>query len=209
MKTKLFSIAVLLLCCLAGGCTNPWMEKILEPLFLNYNVGDSGPGGGIIFYDKGNSSDGWRYLEASPASWNSYDPYNGFNSHEGTPLSWASGGIDVPGTGTGIGTGKKNTALILAANPGSHIAAHACVTYRGGGKSDWFLPSRDELNELYNQRAVVGYPAFSNLTYWSSSQYDAADAWVQIFIAASGEVEGSQEHYGKNSALNVRPIRAF
>jgi len=204
MKTKLYSIAALVILVACARCGNPFFPSA-------YSVGDSGPGGGIIFYDKGRFTDGWRYLEASPVEWISYDYYTGFNYHEGAPLSWASGGIDVPGTGTGIGAGKKNTALILAANPGSHIAAHACVYYRGGGKSDWFLPSKDELNELYKQRDIVGYyliPATS-LTYWSSSQYDSNYVWVQAFIDASGEVSGSQDHLGKTISINVRPIRAF
>lgn len=43
----------------------------------SYKVGDTGPAGGIVFYDKGDNSDGWQYLEAAPpefeftSNWNS------------------------------------------------------------------------------------------------------------------------------------------
>jgi len=43
----------------------------------NYKVGDTGPAGGIVFYDKGDNSNGWQYLEAAPkefeftTNWNS------------------------------------------------------------------------------------------------------------------------------------------
>ena len=108
-----------------------------------YVIGDTGPAGGIVFYDKWNSSDGWRYLEAAPADME-------------TPLRWVAQSYgdnwrsfpDVAGTGTEIGTGKQNTALILAVDADAP-AAKACADYRGGGFSDWFLPSRDELFMMY------------------------------------------------------------
>jgi len=207
MKTKLYLIAALVILVACAGCGNPFFPSA-------YSVGDSGPGGGIIFYDKGRFTDGWRYLEASPAYWSSPDySYSGGYYYD-TTLSWAAAGysIDV-GTGTGIGAGKKNTALMFAANPVANTAAQACVYYRGGGKSDWFLPSKDELNELYKQRDIVGYYTYpysgSNTTYWSSSQYDVNGAWFQVFIDLYGEVDGSQDIIGKSTVFYVRPIRAF
>ena len=58
-------------------------------------------------------------------------------------------------TGIEIGTGKANTAAILAVNVIAP-AAKACNDYNGGGKSDWFLPSRDELNEMYKVKTRLG-----------------------------------------------------
>jgi len=125
-------------------------------LIINYKIGDTGPGGGIVFYDKGSVSDGWRFLEAAPAN-------------QGTWLAWASSGYtntNIAGTGTAIGTGKANTAAILAVDVNAP-AAKECADYRGGGLSDWFLPSRDELNEMYQARShFVNIPG----DLWSSSQ---------------------------------------
>ena len=63
-------------------------------------------------------------------------------------------------------------------NTGSY-AAKLCRDYRGGGFSDWYLPAKDELNLLYAQKSLVG--GFVNEIYWSSSEFDTGDAWVQDF----------------------------
>jgi hypothetical protein len=66
--------------------------------------------------------------------------------------------------------------------------------------SDWFLPSQDELNQLYLQRATVGFVAG---LYWSSSEAGAASAWYQDFT------DGYQGGGSKASTYYVRPVRAF
>jgi hypothetical protein len=69
------------------------------------------------------------------------------------------------------------------------------------GYSDWFLPSKDELNQLYLQKNVVG--GFANYFYWSSSEYNYYKAWGQDFSA------GYQGYDGKGNPSNVRAVRAF
>ena len=204
MKTKLYSIAALVILVTCAGCGNPFFPAA-------YKVGDRGPGDGIIFYDKGRFTDGWRYLEAAPVEWESYSYSYGYYYGYTSVLTWTISGflIDIA-TGTGIGTGKKNTALILNEDPGWN-AAQACIDYRGGGKSDWFLPSRDELNELYKQIDVVDYYPFGySITFWSSSQYNADNAWVQAFTDGLGRADGSQGPSNKGvTSFYVRPIRSF
>jgi hypothetical protein len=74
--------------------------------------------------------------------------------------------------------------------------------YTLNGFSDWFLPSKDELNELYLQKAVVG--GFTIFAYWSSSEVDAIYAWAHIFD------NGKQDSVDKAvPALGVRAVRAF
>ncbi|MDR0456327.1 MAG: hypothetical protein LBH20_06560, partial [Treponema sp.] len=107
-----------------------------------YKIGDIGPAGGIVFYDKGNYSgkaDDWRYLEAAPADTEFI-------------AEWGSFGINVSGTGQAIGSGKSNTQLIaerLRTLGESKCAAQLCVKMDYNGFTDWFLPSKDELDLMY------------------------------------------------------------
>jgi hypothetical protein len=156
-------------------------------------LGNTGPGGGKVFYVNEANATGSRYLEAAPNTWNggAADP----------PLAW-SGNINTSvGTSTAIGTGSANTTAIIADSATANRAATAARAYAGGGLTNWFLPSQDELAQLYTQRAVVG--GFAADDYWSSSQSAAGDAWTQDFV------NGTQNTDGKGSTLNVRPVRAF
>lgn len=67
--------------------------------------------------------------------------------------------------------------------------------------SGWRLPTKDELNQLYSQKTVVG--GFAYYPYWSSSDYDSYYAWTQNFS------NGLQYHSTKNSQYPVRAVRAF
>ena len=160
-----------------------------------YELGDGGPGGGIIFYksEEGFMVTGYdiaHYLEAAPV-----DAF-------AKELMWASSDffdyfIDV--LGTEIGRGRDNTNGILAVDADAP-AARACVDYAGGGKTDWFLPSIDELYQLYLQKNIVG--DFSTDCYWSSSEYASDYVWVQYF-------DRTRYYSSKNSKGRVRAIRAF
>jgi len=188
--------------CTYNGCDE------LSDIELTLSIGDNGPAGGKIFYvadglEKrtlgftvtGAGSFTAYYLEAAP--------YN-----QGTSLAWASSDYtttDIAGTGTAIGTGKENTRLILAIDANAP-AAKACADYRNGGKSDWFLPSRGELNEMCEARNHIGI-----LTgyFWSSSQVDSNSARLLYWYSAgiSSTVGGS--HTSKDKNNTARPVRAF
>ena len=70
-----------------------------------------------------------------------------------------------------------------------------------GGFSDWYLPDKWELNELYKHKSVVG--GFADNFYWSSTEDGAAGAWFQGFI------DGAQYQIGKSDGGRVRAVRAF
>jgi hypothetical protein len=152
-----------------------------------YTVGGPGPGGGIVFYDKGNSNGGWRYLEAAPAS-------------AEFKAEWGLYQISVSGTNTGTGSGKRNTEIV-AARGGA--AAQRCAALTTGGYRDWFLPSKDELGLMYRNLKTRGLGGFSNSWYWSSSEYDSTLAWVQSFS------DGVRGNYYKTTTVSVRAVRAF
>jgi hypothetical protein len=80
-------------------------------------------------------------------------------------------------------------------------AIQVAADYANNSKTDWHLPSKDELEVLYAQRNTVG--GFSTSAYWSSSEYTGSNAWYQIFYG------GDQNNFGKDYILYVRPVRAF
>ena len=157
------------------------------------SIGDIGPAGGRIFYDKGEYSDGWRYLEASPMDISFFQ--------------WSNRGTVVDGTSETVGSGKTNTELIvaaLAANGETGRAAQACVSLTFQGYSDWFLPSLDELRLIYDNLYKNDLASFSSLFYWSSTQCDEEKAYVLIFSNLPYAVD-----FVKNSTAAIRAIRAF
>jgi TolB-like protein len=163
-----------------------------------YKIGDRGPAGGHIFYDKGVFSNGWRYLEAAPveteftAEWGAYQ---------------RSVSVSGTGTGTAIGTGKQNTRLIvqyLRRISESGRAAQRCDSLVMDNYNDWFLPSRDELDLMYQNLKRRGLGGFSSDSrYWSSSEGNSVNAWVQYFN------DGSQYYSSKLNPDSVRAVRAF
>jgi hypothetical protein len=155
-------------------------------------VGDRGPAGGIIFYDKGMFFNGWQYLEAAPADLDG--------------AQWAVNDQRISGTGTAVGTGKRNTELIVE-QLGNGTAAQLCDALEFGGYNDWFLPSQDELDLMYRNLKQRGLGNFLNSEYWSSS-YDSSRAlgytsWGQNFS------NGSKVYMWQDKAASVRAIRAF
>jgi len=160
------------------------------------SVGDTGPGGGKVFYVAPTPQTWGTYLEAAPTDyivdgrrrtlgWGCYTGFKGI-------------------TATAIGTGKANTAEILDLCDEPSIAARVAADYRGGGKSDWFLPSKDELNLMYTKRVAIG--GFSAVRYYSSSEYDAISVSATHFEWKSDE---DGDDYGKLSRAFMRPVRAF
>jgi hypothetical protein len=116
---------------------------------------------------------------------------------------WGCRGQSISGAkGSAIGTGNQNTNDIVAGCSTAGIAARLCADLVEGGYSDWYLPSKNELDKLYQNRNAIG--GFGNFFYWSSTQNDNISAWHQLFV------NGSQGAGGKDgNAVVVRPIRAF
>ncbi len=162
-----------------------------------YNIGDIGPGGGLVFLISG----GLTY-EMAPKTW---------RDSSGDPTyDWCSDTTNSVATGTAVGTGSANTTAMLAL-PCTSGAAFSADAYAGGGFTDWFLPSKDELNEmrLYSQvggfnTATYGFEG-KGTDYWTSSQSAADGAWSQTFFGSNSDQSG----VNKAIAQHVRPVRAF
>jgi len=190
----------------ALGCTNSIYIEY-DPL-ANTNDGSCSIGigsnyqGGILFYilqpaDIGYVSGEVHGLIAAP-------------SDQDDDAEWGGAGpcynIDLPGAdGTEIGTGNQNTIDIVNANchlnQGSDIAAELCANLTLGAYSDWFLPSRYELYEMYQVRNSIG--GFANDEYWSSTEFSSDKGTIVHFGT------GSIGSYYKVWWTNVRAIRAF
>jgi hypothetical protein len=121
-------------------------------------------------------------------------------------IKWHNGSNTTTGaTGTAMGTGLSNTNTIIASQmeTATSYAAGLARAYAGGGYTDWYLPSKDELNKLYLNRVAIGGFAANN--YWSSTEFGNDRAWRQNFSSGSGY----QSDYLKNFTFYVRAIRAF
>lgn len=156
-----------------------------------YVIGEKGPAGGYIVYDRGAYKGGWRYLEAAPEDQSS------------SIMWWDVPFMYVGGTGTAVGTGRANTSKIIKVQGGGNYAAKLCADYRGGGKKDWFLPSKKELTLMRSVLTPKKDGGMCGRYYWSSSEVDGSLAW-RVGVK-------SDEHFadGKDSASCVRALRAF
>jgi DUF1680 family protein len=164
-----------------------------------YEIGDVGPAGGLIFYiNPDHARDGWRYLEAAP-----------FDQSLGA--KWGCFRRAIPGAAaTAIGSGLQNTRDMLAACAESGSAADLCAQLSVAGVRGWFLPSMDELAEMYRSLKARGVGDFrnagmvDNCQYWSSTQNDA-DMAGHIDFADDGRRHGDDKDFPRR----VRAIRAI
>jgi len=125
-------------------------------------------------------------------------------------IMWSNGSnITIGGTGTAIGTGQSNTAKIIQTQGNGSYAAKLCADLVIDGYDDWFLPSRDELNELHRLKFLPDFNFDTNISskYWSSSEYSNANAWSHYFGYDQPNVWSSYDL--KNRTLRVRAIRYF
>ena len=133
---------------------------------------------------------------------------------QGSEIQWFNGSYIVTGaTDLAIGAGSANTTAIIATQGAvtTDYAAGLARAYNGGGFNDWFLPSKDELNAMYENKATInstaianGGSAFNAEKYWSSSEDDFERAWVKDF-----EINGSWSDREKYKDELVRAVRAF
>ena len=158
----------------------------------SYALGDTGPAGGLVFYDKGFYSDGWRYMEANP-------------SDLSTGTDWGCSGTLIPGSQpSAIGNGPQNTQDIVSNCGGTNIAARLCNNYSFNGFTDWFLPARQSVDQMYVNLYLQGLGSFNGLsTYWSSTENNSISAQGVSFNT------GNTINNNKVSSYRVRAARRF
>jgi hypothetical protein len=173
----------------------------VTPFVSEYAIGETGPGGGKIIYV---SASGFNvaglgtchYLEAAP-------------TNQATNVRWSRRNAYHGVSGKEIGTGKANTASIIAfysRDTSFDNAAKAAVTCTSGGKSDWFLPSIKELIKMYEARTHLG---ISSGQFWSSSHGGTDTAWYQNFSSGGGSFLWDKGGNNGEPPFRVRAVRAF
>lgn len=153
-----------------------------------YKIGDTGPGGGIVFHV---TDDGKHGLEAA-------------QTDQSGDIQWFNWDyIQTGAAKSGVNGGSFNTDRIISNQGYGDYAALLAANYNGGGYGDWYLPSKDELNLMYINLHLAGLGGFADEGYWSSTEADADSAWVQGFGF------GIQGSIIKVNTMKVRAIRAF
>ncbi len=176
-------------------------------------VGVQGPGGGKVFFvdTEGRYSD-FDYLEAAPAdastgvAWATATTSCGLLADTSCQLAF----LTTSGESLNflaLGTGRAATAEIVARHDElgvakSLYAAGVANAYTTATASDWFLPSMDELNQMFVNRVAIG--GFASNIYWTSSERAASSALAQLFFS-----NGDQGYNTKTGVRYVRPVRAF
>lgn len=160
--------------------------------------------GGYVFYIDGVNSCGQHGLIVCP---NDIPDPTVFPP--GYTFAWGCYGTLIGFTSTSIGTGYANTSRIIAGCHTTTIAAYVARYFAPAtGWNGWYLPSLNELVEIYNRCDDNTLPLafrtfFYSKTRWSSSEYDKDLAWRY-------DCGDATSHYvRKDLVYNVLPIRSF
>ena len=136
---------------------------------------------------------------------------------QSTAIKWGTNGIETGAEATSIGSGAANTAAIISVQGGdqSSYVAGISNTYDGGGYKDWFLPSEDEVKEMYLNRVAVNNTleqrgavlvGGSIQQYWTSTQSSGNNNWAVGFSF----IGGTMSNFNKSDTRpSMRAVRAF
>jgi hypothetical protein len=169
-----------------------------------YRVGETGPAGGIIFYDQGSKKNGWRYMETTLKDIDIVAPGGCYMT------------VNI-NTDSAIGTGLENTNKIIELCSESGISARVAKNFTLNNFKDWFLPSYYEIIELFNsnpnsnspnkaqyvqfvQQGIPGY-GYQTSTFQgivSQANMTFGNYWLQTWTNS-----------GRNGNHYVRPVRRF
>jgi hypothetical protein len=169
------------------------------PAARTYRVGDTGPAGGIIFYDKGSNTGGWRYLEAAPSE----------TDRVATMLPNTSINRIIDNLADRrLGAGKNNTQMLNVFfednRIGMNTAAWHAYNLEINGFEDWYLPSIEELLLMYNNiYARDRSSGFRMVKYWSSS-YPGRNATCVDFASGKEDIMWTSDNDAR-----VRACRQF
>ena len=178
-------------------------ESYVSNNTFTYKVGDTGPGGGVIFFvDRFNEHSDFTYLEVAPSSTEVARSWaTNINSNQTTSVAGADS--------RALGGGHQNTIDIVAqeGNVAVTCAAAYCADLTSGGQSDWYLPSLAELVLIYRVVHLdLGTGSFLNSNYWASTESPTSPDGAAVVGFISG---GAAINTAKSTSARVRAIRRF
>jgi hypothetical protein len=167
---------------------------------MAHDLGEIFQGGKIAYIDNTGQH---GFIIAPDQNWNPN------NNNQNPPGWWNGSYVLTNATGTAIGTGLTNTNLIVSVQGAGSYAAKLCADLVLGGYDDWFLPSRDELQKIGENRVALGEfsecgsMSMEPCSYWSSSEINNNDAYAYSFRSSNSFING------KGGWYRVRAIRYF
>lgn len=188
---------------------------------LTYTIGQTGPGGGVVFYDAGSNLSWGRYIEVAPLGWStlagSPDPYIVWS---GNTTQFFGGNYDT------LGTGKTNFDLAIAQDSTPNRAITITKDYRGGGKDDWFIGNMAEyarLRQNYTSLPFGTYLPQGSPFFYTSEQgaigslYTSVEDFTNVngalaprLVRSHNGTGGTNGYvYKSNTQSSVRPMRYF
>jgi hypothetical protein len=180
-----------------------WVNMIGGPALGELTIGSSWKGGVIAHLlqpgDSGYDPDVLHGLIAAATDQSNWISWYGIDD----PYSQSYRPTFLGVTNSALGSGESNTNSIILNQGGTptDYAAGLAKAYRGGGYTDWYLPSQNELYILYQNRLAIG--GFANASYWSSTESGQLNAISINF--QFGNIGGNE----KWLPYNVRAIRRF
>jgi uncharacterized repeat protein (TIGR02543 family) len=174
-------------------------DTTLYAKWIPFAVGDTGPGGGIVFYDKGFYYAGSRYIEIAPAGW---------SGGEDPSSIWSTVTYYLVQTCADVGKARYNSDLILSQNGGAECAASVARSYHGGGLNDWGLPTYGDMYFFCASGLKESVGGIGGI-YWCSTEYSGYyvyrwDMDAGIHITPMVDLQGM-----KYNSYKVRPVRSF
>jgi len=169
---------------------------------MDYNYGDTGPGGGTIFANEQRYGEGKNYMvfyEAAPASYE-------FRAAWGPTDRW------IRITRSFYYDGRKATEEIKNQSGSTNYAAKRSYELLCNGKTDWYMPAQWEMNEMFNILIRGGFMknketyAFQNDIYWCTGEAGERDPSIAYVVSM---VNGRFSSFCKTSQFWVRPVRSF
>lgn len=163
-----------------------------------FSLGDKGPGGGIVFFDGGDYSKGYRYMEARSLEAAFYDNF-----------VWSPLEFRLIGTSRNFGTGETNTDIylqkILNTNPLN--AFYSASVFEENGYRDWFIPSVEELKVVFEnlsrEQILQEFKRINSDRFLSSSEVDRERVYL---VNAENQAESISF---KGIGHNVIVVRVF
>jgi len=181
------------------------------------NLGDTGPGGGVVIYDAGSNQSWGRYIEMAPQGWANGLTLNTSVAGEAAGTSTTDPKVQLCDIGSGnlpaanslsVGTGYAGTQAFLAFGCNANTES-LLYQYAGNGKTDWVIPDLGIVaaiaGEPSNVTSKLGFPSSATFI-WTTGQSSSSMAQLYAVSPLGGN---SQFWPPTSTSIYLRPVRYF